>query len=122
MKPSTEFVIRNARVTRVNVREKVTYVSLATSGYKAGTTDYWDVTAFNQSGLTFVEGSSISVKGSLSRRKPAEGAKNWTTELIAREVQSGDENLTVAMPVPRSGGTRATGSQADTSAEDDIPF
>lgn len=124
MKSSTEWVIRDARVTRVAAREKVTYVSLATAGYNAGTTDYWDVTTFSRDGLSFVEGASVTVRGTLSKRKPPEGQRNWTTELIAREVKPGDENLTVAMPARKQGGKSASASHqtAEATDDDNIPF
>ena len=111
MKSSARFIIENARVTRTHGTGKVTFVSLAVAGFKAGSVEYHDVTAFASDGLSFEDGQSVTVKGSISRRKPKDGERNWTTELIAREVQPGDENLTVAMPAMPAKRIGAFGNQ-----------
>jgi hypothetical protein len=93
---STRFLVANARVVRINRREKVTYLTILTSSERGSGVDYWDVVCFPDSvlGVPPMDGDSVTVRGSLSRRKPQEGSKGWTTELVARSVEPGDEALT----------------------------
>ena len=117
MTPS--FSIPNARVTRVTTRPKVSYLTLLAASDRQGMTTYFDVVVFATNGLTVpAEGASVSVTGTLGRRKPQSGTV-WTTELIARSLEAGDEGLT---PVGRNGQQQATPSADLTKSDDNIPF
>jgi hypothetical protein len=116
---SARFLIANARVVRINRREKVVFLTLLTASERGSGVDYWDVTAFRDCPTDAVqEGQAVTVRGSLSRRKPQEGSKGWTTELVARSVEAGDEALTPQAPASKSA---AAPSQVMLDG-DDVPF
>jgi hypothetical protein len=118
MTTSARFLIANARVVRINRREKVTYLTLLTASERGSGVDYWDVTCFNDCPTEAAqEGQAVTVRGSLSRRKPQEGSKGWTTELVARSVEPGDEALTPAAPA-----RTAPVAVPTTVDNDDVPF
>ena len=120
------FAIPNARVTRVHARERVSYLTLLAHSDRQGMTTYFDVVCFATNGLAIpAEGASVSVTGTLGRRKPQTGTV-WTTELVARAIEAGDEGVT---PVQRgraaAEGAYAGGTAADLKASEDdslIPF
>lgn len=120
MKSSVRFIIENARCVRTHVCGKVTFITLLTAGYKAGSVEYWDVTTFSKDTTDQAppDGASVTVKGSLSRRKPQDGSRGWTTELVARSIEPGDESLTVAMPA----GKKPVASTPAPEYDDQIPF
>ena len=109
----SSFSIPNARVTRVTQRPKVSYLTLLAASDRQGMTTYFDVVCFATNGLAIpAEGASVSVTGTLGRRKPQTGTV-WTTELVARAIEAGDEGST---PGGRTAAVKAS--------EDDslIPF
>ena len=134
MTPS--FSIPNARVTRVHARELVSYLTLLAASDRQGMTIYFDVVCFATNGLAIpAEGASVSVTGTLGRRKPQTGTA-WTTELVARAIEAGDEGVTPVQRGRAAGGATADagGTAADLKASgvreedgtlyagDDVPF
>lgn len=120
---SANFSLPNARVTRVHARDRVAYVTLFCHAGKYP--QYFDVTVFSVSGLTLPkQGDSVTVTGDLSRRKPQEGSRGWTTELVARAIAPGDAALTPATPPGRPGGAIEAHDREKPVAPDtdDIPF
>jgi hypothetical protein len=116
MSASARFLVANARVTRITRREKVTYLTLLTASERGSGVDYWDVTCFRDCPTDAVqEGQAVTVRGSLSRRKPQEGSKQWTTELVVRSIEPGDEALTPVAPA-------RTAQVAVPLDETDVPF
>lgn len=111
-KSSARFIIENARVVRVNRREKVAFFTLFAAGSKYD--EYHDVTAF-EGADNIGEGESVTVTGDLSRKKRKD-SKIYDASLIARTWKPGDENLTPALPVS---GVRSSAPPVDDS---DIPF
>ena len=107
-------------MTRVTTRPKVSYLTLLAASDRQGMTTYFDVVVFATQGLAVpAEGASVSVTGTLGRRKPQSGTA-WTTELIARAIEAGDEGLT-PMHAPR-GVTREPAADLTDSKDDNIPF
>ena len=118
------FSIPNARVTRVTSRPKVSYLTLLAASDRQGMTTYFDVVCFATNGLAIpAEGASVSVTGTLGRRKPQTGTV-WTTELVARAIEMGDEGVTpVQHTKAASNPAYAGGTAADLKAsDDDVPF
>lgn len=121
---SARFIIENARVTRVNRRDKVTFLSVAVAGFKAGSVAWYDVTYFVSNAVedpTKWDGKSVTIKGDIETRPPlpSDANRKWTVQLIARSIEPGDESLTVAMPVKAG---RKPAQAIGLSEADDVPF
>ncbi len=112
------FIIPNGRVARLTKRERVAFVSLCVATERGVT--YFDVVAFDLDLVReLAENASVTVRGDLSRRKPTSGT-TWTTELVARAIEAGDEALTPAAPARRASTTASAPSAPPD--ESDVPF
>lgn len=115
---SSRFVIENGRLTRINRRDKVTFLTVLASHAKGN--QFLDVTTFAApAGLE--DGQSVTIKGDVSMRGPGRNdppGTKWTIQLIAREFLPGDENLTPAMPQQKAAAKESAPAEDDSS----VPF
>jgi hypothetical protein len=117
MKSSTRFILENARVVRINRREKVTFLTVYATAGKFD--EYFDVTVFPGAdlvGTNVGEGESVTVKGDLGHAKKKDGEKYAQLQIVAREILPGDESLTPALPA------RKEQAPKPPETDDNIPF
>lgn len=115
MESSAQFSIRNARVTRVNRRDKVTFITVYAN---TGKFEQWlDMCAFDGIADQIGEGESITVKGDVNLAKKKEGERFRSIQLVARAFKPGDEALTPGLPPPKEKQEPST-----PASDDDVPF
>lgn len=112
---NARFILENGRVTRVKSFGRVTFSTVLVHGYKAGSVDYLDVTTFDGT-PELREGAAVTVKGTISKRKPKEQGGKWETQLVARTCVPAEDELCPAMPAPRSA------PEAAPMDDSEIPF
>ena len=114
-KSSARFLIENCRVTRINRRDKVAFVSVYASTGKIN--QYIDITDFTKAdGIG--EGESVTVQGDVQVDKPEQGSRRWQIRLIARKWSAGKEELTPALPAPKA----SAPVEETAPSDDDVPF
>ncbi|HET7742936.1 MAG TPA: hypothetical protein VFL67_20000 [Mycobacterium sp.] len=112
---NARFVFENGRVTRVHVAGKVTFATVCIHGFRAGSVDYFDVTCFSD-GPTLTLGAPVTVKGTISKRKPRDPNGKWEPQFVAKVCVPAEEELCPAMPAPRSA------PEAPPMDDSEIPF
>lgn len=105
---NARFKLTNARIMRINAREKVAFLSVLCRAGKYPS--YFDVTVFDAHLGRYGEGEAVTISGELQMRKPREPDGRWELQLIARRIEPGDEALA---PVPRSEGRRNDNAEVE---------
>lgn len=115
---NARFRLDNARITRIKSLPKVAFVTCMCQAGKYPS--FFDLTVFDGSLGRWVEGDAVNVSGELSMRKPKEGSRDWTVQLIARKMEKGDD---AKAPRPRaSSDRREQNTEAPPADYGDVDF
>src|SRR5262245_35039385 len=91
-----QFRIKSGRITRVNERPKVCFLTVFA---RAGRfPSYFDVTVFQPPSFPLEVGLAVDIQGELQMVKPTDGTKFQKLRAIARQITKCDDSLA---PVPR---------------------
>lgn len=129
MESNARFKLTDCRITRVNERPKVCFLSVMVHAGKYP--DYHDIVVFQPPEFALEEGLAVTISGEIQKKKPTnQGEKKWTVEFISRRIELGDD---AKAPRPRQSEDTYTASRARTSpqrelaapedaSDDGIPF
>lgn len=101
MESNARFRLKDARIIRVKELPKVAFITVLVQSGKFA--DYQEVVAFQPPPFALLDGLAVTINGELSKRKPKEGSKEWTVQLVARGWEMGDE---AKAPRPKRSGER----------------
>lgn len=117
MKSSARFIIENARITRVNRRDKVSFITVYCN---TGKFEQWiDMAAFDGVSDNVGEGESVTVKGDVQLAKKKDGERFRSIQLIVRSISPGQEDQTPALPEKKEKAAQKDETPVD---DDSIPF
>lgn len=85
---NARFILENCRITRVKELEKVCFLTVSCQDGKYP--NYYDLALFVPPQTSLTVGAVVTIKGDVSKRKPKDGGKEWTLQLVAKDIQPGD--------------------------------